>query len=63
MPHPGDPCPGLIVDVGRCWQMVYDRKLRADDCPETPTGTGRWVSRPHGGRWCGNRGVLITSRG
>jgi hypothetical protein len=30
MPDPGDPCPGFVVDVGRCWQMVYDRNLQAD---------------------------------
>jgi hypothetical protein len=32
MPEPGDPCQGFVVDVGRCWQMVYDRNLQADHC-------------------------------
>ena len=54
MPQPGDPCPGFIVDVGRCWRMVYDRNLQADHCYEAPSWTGPWFSpraqfynRPH----------------
>ena len=50
MPQPGDPCPGFTVDVGRCWQMVYDRNLQANHCPEAPSWTGRWFS-PRGDRW------------
>ena len=44
MPEPGDPCPDFIVDVGRCWQMVYGRNLQANHCPEAPSWTGRWSS-------------------
>ena len=47
---PGDSCPGFIVDVGRCWRMVYDRNLQSDHCYEAPSWTGRWFS-PKGDRW------------
>ena len=50
MPQPGDPCPGFIVDVGRCWQMVYDRNPQANHCPGAPSWTGRWFS-PKDDRW------------
>ena len=36
MPQPGDPCPGFVVEPGRCWQIVYDRNLQAAHCPEWP---------------------------
>jgi hypothetical protein len=35
MPEPGDPCPGFIVDVGRCWQMVYDWNLDREEKAST----------------------------
>jgi hypothetical protein len=50
MPEPGDPCPGFIADVGRCWQMIYSRQLQATHCHDTPSWTGRWFS-PRGDRW------------
>ena len=50
MPEPGDPCPGFIVEPGRCWQNVYSSQLQATHCPEAPAWTGRWRS-PRGDRW------------
>ena len=50
MPEPGEPCPGFVLDVGRCWCMVYDRNLQADHCYEAPSWIGRWFS-PRGDRW------------
>ena len=50
MPEPGDPCPGFIVEHGRCWQMVYDRNLQAAHCREAAAWAGRWRS-PRGDRW------------
>ena len=50
MPTAGDPCPGFIVQPGRCWQNVYDRNLQATHCREEPGWTGRWFS-PKGDRW------------
>ena len=29
-----------VVDVGRCWRMVYDRNLQSDHCYEAPSWTG-----------------------
>jgi hypothetical protein len=49
-PRPGDPCPGFVAEVGRCWQMVYDRNLQATHCVESPSWTGRWRS-PRGDQW------------
>jgi hypothetical protein len=34
MPEPGDPCPGFIVEPGRCWHTVYSLQLQATDCPQ-----------------------------
>ena len=50
MPSSGDPCPGFIAELGRCWQMVYSRQLQATHCQEQPSWTGRWFS-PRGDRW------------
>ena len=50
MPEPGDPCPGFIVQPERCWQMIYDKQLQANHCPEPPSWTGRWFT-PKGDRW------------
>ena len=50
MPEPGDPCPGFIAELGRCWQMVYSRQMQATHCQDSPTWTGRWFS-PRGDRW------------
>jgi hypothetical protein len=50
MPQPGDPCPGFIAQPGRCWQMINDKQLQANQCHEAPTWTGRWFS-PTGDRW------------
>jgi hypothetical protein len=48
--QPGDPCPGFVSDVGRCWRMIDDRNLQAGHCDEAPSWTGRWLS-PKGDRW------------
>jgi hypothetical protein len=53
--QPGEPCPGFIVEPGRCWQMVYDKQMQADHCAEAPSWTGRWYS-PRGDRWYSPRG-------
>jgi hypothetical protein len=50
IPEAGDPCPGFIVEPGRCWQNVYSLQLQATHCPEAPAWTGRWRS-PRGDRW------------
>ena len=49
-PRPGDRHPGFAVEVGRCWAMVYDGTMQADNCAEPPSWTGRWFS-PRGDRW------------
>jgi hypothetical protein len=44
MPLPGDPFPGFLSEVGRCWRMVYSHQLQATHCTGTPAYTGRWFS-------------------
>ena len=61
-PRPGDRHPGFVVDVGRCWALVYDGTMQADHCAEPPSWTGRWFSpRATAGGGCGL--ALTTSRG
>ena len=49
-PRPGDPCPGFVAQVDRCWRMVYSNQLQATHCRAEPSWTGRWFS-PQGDRW------------
>ena len=49
MPRPGDRHPGLVVEVEKCWALVYDGTLQAGHCAEPPNWTGRWRS-PAGDR-------------
>ena len=51
MPQPGDPCPGLMADAGRCWRMVYDHNLQATHCANTPSWSVRWFSLRGNPRW------------
>jgi hypothetical protein len=44
VPRPGDRHPGFVVEVGKCWALVYDGTLQADHCAEPPNWTGRWHS-------------------
>ena len=50
VPRPGDRHPGFVVEVGKCWALVYDGTMQADHCAEPPSWTGRWFSQ-RGDRW------------
>lgn len=56
MSLPGDPYPTdngpapFIVEVDRCWRMVYSEQLQATHCATPAAWTGRHRS-PKGDRW------------
>lgn len=48
--YPTDAPGPFLVEVGRCWRMVYSEQLQAAHCTVAPAWTGRHRS-PKGDGW------------
>ena len=50
VPRPGDRHPGFVVEVWKCWALVYDGTMQADHYAEAAVVDGA-VALPAGDRW------------